>query len=214
MRARIVSLNQQIDQWLSPLRHLEGLPALALRLYLVPVFWMAGSQKLLHFSDTVAWFGNDDYGLGLPLPGLMAFLATATELGGAALLALGLATRWISVPLLITMVVAAITVHLDNGWQAIADPAAPFANEQVMQSAEKLARIKELLQEHGNYAWLTASGSVVILNNGIEFAVTYGVMLLGLMVLGGGRYFSVDYWWTLWSSQAALICRDRHGEAG
>ncbi|MFX9893337.1 DoxX family membrane protein, partial [Acinetobacter baumannii] len=62
-----------------PLRHLDGLPALALRFYLVPVFWMAGSQKLLHFSDTVAWFGDPFQGLGLPLPWLLAALATASE---------------------------------------------------------------------------------------------------------------------------------------
>jgi len=58
---------------------------------------MAGHHKLQHFSDTVAWFGNPDWGLGLPLPWLMASLATASELLGAVLLALGLATRYISI---------------------------------------------------------------------------------------------------------------------
>ncbi|PQA38040.1 DoxX family protein [Amnimonas aquatica] len=177
-----------------PLRHLDGLPALALRFYLVPVFWMAGSQKLLHFSDTVAWFGDPFQGLGLPLPWLLAALATASELGGAVLLALGLATRWISLPLLATMVVAALAVHLPNGWQAIADPSAPFANAQVLAAAERLMRIRDILQSHGDYDWLTASGPVVILNNGVEFAVTYAVMLMALVVLGGGRYTSADWW--------------------
>lgn len=188
------TLDQRLTDLLAPLRHLDGLPALALRLYLAPVFWMAGSQKFLHFADTVSWFGDPDYGLGLPLPMLMAVMATAAELGGAVLLALGLATRWISIPLLVTMLVAIFTVHIDNGWQAIADPSAPFANAQVMMSAEKLERIREILQAHGDYDWLTASGSVVILNNGIEFAVTYAVMLLALMVQGGGRYLSLDWW--------------------
>lgn len=191
-----------IDAWLSrqltPLRHLDGLPSLALRLYLVPVFWMAGSTKLVNFQDTVQWFGDVDHGLGLPLPWLMAVLATAAELAGALLLAAGLATRWICLPLLVTMAVAAITVHLDNGWQAIADPGAPFANAQVLASAERLERARELLQAHGNYDWLTASGSFVILNNGIEFAVTYAVMLLALVVLGGGRYVSLDWWLARW----------------
>jgi len=177
-----------------PLRHADGLPALALRLYLVPVFWMAGTQKLLHFQDTVDWFGDADYGLGLPFPVLMAALATAAELGGAILLALGLATRWICAPLLVTMLVAIFTVHIDNGWQAIADASAPFANAQVLASAEKLARIQDILQTHGDYDWLTSGGSIAILNNGVEFAVTYMVMLLALMVLGGGRLVSLDYW--------------------
>ena len=34
----------------------------------------------------------------------------------------------------------------------------------------------------------------MILNNGIEFAVTYFVMLLALFFIGAGKYLSVDYW--------------------
>lgn len=182
------------DAILHPLRHLDGLAPLALRLFLVPVLWMAGTHKLADFESTVAWFGNPDWGLGLPFPWLMAFLATSTELVGAVLLALGLATRWVAVPLMVTMVVAATTVHLENGWQAIADPGAPFANERVLESAERLARAKTILQEHGNYEWLTSSGNFVVLNNGIEFAATYFVMLLALFFIGGGRYVSADWW--------------------
>ena len=63
-----------------------------------------------------------------------------------------------------------------------------------MQAPEKLAAARELLQEHGNYEWLTASGKFVILNNGIEFAMTYFVMLLALFSFGGGRFVSADYW--------------------
>ena len=155
---------------------------------------MAGTNKLMHFQDTVAWFGNSDWGLGLPFPTIMATLATSAELSGAVLLAFGLFTRLISIPLIITMLVAIVTVHLPNGWQAIADPNAPFANAQVIASAEKLEKAREILENYGNYDWLTSSGSFVILNNGIEFAVTYLVMLLALIVLGGGRYISLDYW--------------------
>ncbi|QQD17392.1 DoxX family protein [Spongiibacter nanhainus] len=187
----IATINRRLAASLAPL---DGLPALALRLYLVPVMWMAGSSKLMHFQDTVNWFGNDDWGLGLPFPTLMAALATAAELGGALFLAVGLATRWIAVPLAVTMLVAALTVHWDNGWQAIADPSAPFANEQVEASAAKLEAARSILREHGHYDWLTASGNFVILNNGIEFAMTYLLMLLALIRTGGGRYVSLDYW--------------------
>lgn len=197
-RTLLKKTDDLVVRYATPLRHLDGLPALALRLYLVPVFWMAGMQKFNHFGATADWFGNPDYGLGLPFPLLLAGLATAAELAGAILLALGLATRWISIPLLVTMLVAIFAVHLENGWQAIADPSAPFANAQVMMAGEKLERIRELLQAHGNYDWLTASGPVVILNNGIEFAVTYAVMLLALMAQGGGRYVSLDYWLARW----------------
>ena len=148
-----------------------NIASLALRLYLVPIFWMAGMSKLNAFSSTVEWFGNTEWGLGLPFPYLMALLATATELIGAVLLALGLFTRLISIPLIITMLVAIFAVHWNNGWQAIADASAPFANEQVMAATDKLARARDILQTHGNYEWLTGSGKFVILNNGIEFGV-------------------------------------------
>lgn len=176
----------------------SNLASLALRLYLAPIFWMAGMSKFNAFDSTVEWFGNSDWGLGLPFPFLMAVLATAAELIGAVLLVLGLFTRLISIPLMITMLIAILCVHWDNGWQAIADANAPFANEQVLAAPEKLERARDILQTHGNYEWLTASGKFVILNNGIEFAATYFIMLLALAGLGGGRYHSLDYWLNLY----------------
>ena len=56
------------------------------------------------------------------------------------------------------------------------------------------AQIISILKEHGDYRWLTGRGSVTILNNGIEFAAIYFVMLLSLFFTGGGRYTSIDYW--------------------
>jgi putative oxidoreductase len=50
------------------------------------------------------------------------------------------------------------------------------------------------LKEHGNYGWLTGTGSITILKNGIEFAATYFIMLLALLYLGAGRFLSIDYW--------------------
>jgi uncharacterized membrane protein YphA (DoxX/SURF4 family) len=175
-------------------RRLDFIGPLLLRLYLVPVFWMAGTQKLADMDSTIAWFGNPDWGLGLPFPELLAWLAALTEAGGAILLLTGLAVRWVSLPLILTMLVAIAAVHWPYGWQAIADPSAPFANARVLESAEKLERARSILQEHGNYNWLTTSGKLVVLNNGIEFAVTYLVMLVALFFVGAGRWFSLDYW--------------------
>lgn len=172
----------------------DGLAPLLLRLYLAPVFWMAGMQKLNHFPDTVSWFRDSDYGLGLPFPWLMAALATAAELVGAVSLLLGLAVRWVSLPLMVTMLVAAFTVHWPNGWLAIADATGPFATERTMEAVERLQRAREILREHGDYGYLTEHGSLVMLNNGIEFAATYFIMLLSLFFTGAGRYVSIDYW--------------------
>ncbi len=182
------------QKFLSSLKYGEGLAPLALRLYLAPVLIQAGYNKLSNFSDTAAWFGNPDWGLGLPFPEVMAALAAGTEFFGGALLVLGLATRLVSIPLAFTMFVAAFSVHIQNGWLAIADPSSWLANENVLASAEKLQKAKEILQENGNYEWLTSSGNLVILNNGIEFAITYLFMLLALVFMGGGRYTSLDYY--------------------
>lgn len=169
------------------LQHLDWLAPLAMRLYLVPVFWMAGTQKIAGIDNTIEWFGNPEWGLGLPFPALLAYLAAYSEAIGALLLLIGLATRWISIPLMITMLVAAFAVHWDNGWAAIADSSA-------REVAVRLGAAKDILQENGNYAWLTEKGNFVILNNGIELAVTYFIMLLSLLFTGGGRYVSVDYY--------------------
>jgi len=180
----------------SRLKYLEGFAPLALRLYLVPVFWMAGTQKIAGMENTTEWFGNPDWGLGLPFPSVMAHLAAYTEAIGALLLLLGLATRWISIPLMITMLVAIFAVHWDNGWAAIADSSA-------QDVAVRLGAARDILREHGNYSWLTEKGNFVILNNGIEFGVTYLLMLFALLFTGGGRFTSVDYFLsTLWPARS------------
>ena len=163
---RLASLYYSLhDGLFGALRSLDWLAPLALRLYLVPVFWLAGIQKIRGMDNTIEWFGNPDWGLGLPWPTLLAYLAAYTEAIGALLLLLGLATRW----------------------AAIADSGA----EEI---AVRLGAARELLREHGNYAWLTEHGNLVILNNGIEFAATYFIMLLALLCLGGGRFVSADYY--------------------
>lgn len=169
---------------IGPLRHLDGLAPLALRIFLFFVFWEAGKQKISGMEGTIQWF---DVTLGLPFPWLMAHLAAYTEAIGAILLLVGLATRWITIPLMFTMFVAIFSVHWDQGWAAIASS----GSEDV---AVRLGAAKEILREHGNYSWLTAKGSFVVLNNGIEFGVTYLIMLFALFFTGGGRYTSLDYY--------------------
>jgi len=184
----------QFQQLLDKTRAFDFLGPLALRLYLVPIFWMAGTKKLADMDSIIAWFGNPDWGLGLPFPEVMAWAAAITEAGGAILLLIGFAVRWVSIPLMVTMVVAAVTVHLPNGWLAIAEGTGPFATERTIGGIERLSHAKEILQQQGNYDWLTENGSIVVLNNGIEFAATYFIMLLVLFFTGGGRFFSMDYW--------------------
>jgi uncharacterized membrane protein YphA (DoxX/SURF4 family) len=184
----------QLQALLDKTRAFDFLAPLALRLYLVPIFWMAGTSKFSAFEDTAAWFGNPDWGLGLPFPTLMTFLAASTETLGAIMLLVGLGVRWISIPLMFTMLVAIFAVHWQHGWQAIADTKFCLFNcGDAQEAALRLDKAKEILQEHGNYSWLTEQGSFVVLNNGIEFGVTYLIMLLALFFIGAGKYASLDY---------------------
>lgn len=193
-----------IQQWQYLRDHFlknESLAALALRLYLIPVFWAGGVNKLFAFKENVEWFGNDDWGLGLPMPALMVSLVIIVEILGAILFALGLFTRLIAIPLIFTMAMAIITAHWDNGWQMVANPKAPFANEQVIESTKKLAVARDILKEHGDYDELIANGKLAIFNDGSELATTYLIMLLALLCIGGGRYVSADYWLEKWAKQ-------------
>jgi len=170
------------------------------RLYLIPVFWVASNNKWNPFNSdssldsVIEWFGNADWGLGLPFPTLMAYMAWGTEYVGVILLVLGLAIRWITIPLMFTMIVAVVTVHLENGWQAAHDLMSPFASANADDALERLDRARPILREHGNYDWLTEHGNILASNNGIECPATYFIMLLALFFLGGGKFFSVDYW--------------------
>lgn len=190
----MIKFLNKLQGYLDSTQAVDFLGPLALRLYLAPILWMAGIRKLENFDSTVAWFANSEWGLGLPMPTLLAGLATGSEVLGAVFLLLGFAVRWISIPLFITMIVAAVTVHLKNGWLAISEPIGLFASDRTVAAAGRLNRAKEILQQHGDYDWLTEQGSLVILNNGVEFAVTYAIMLLILIFVGAGRYFSLDYW--------------------
>jgi len=190
---KLCSLANKAQSLLNTTRAVDFLGPLALRLYLVPIFWMAGSKKLSDIESTAAWFGNPDWGLGMPFPEFMAWAASLTEAGGAIMLFFGIAVRWISIPLMVTMVVAAVTVHLPNGWLAIAEGSGFFASDRTAGAIERLDRAKDILRENANYDWLTENGSLVILNNGIEFAATYSIMLLVLFFIGPGKA-SIDYY--------------------
>jgi putative oxidoreductase len=85
-----------------------------LRLILGITFIAHGSMKLFTFgvAGTAGFLGP----LGVPVANVMAPVLIATELGGGILLVLGLLTRYVSLPLLFTMIVAIATVHLQHGF--------------------------------------------------------------------------------------------------
>lgn len=202
-------LIKSYEKIIEKIKSLDFIGLLLLRIYLAPIFVIAGLTKLNSFSATAEWFGNSEWGLGLPMPTLMTGLVIFAELIGGWALLFGIFTRFFASVLASTMVVAGLTVHLQHGWFAIAsadsttsiavfwsklgfDMATDSLNK-ASEVANRLDKAKEILQEHGNYEWLTEMGNFVILNNGVEFAVTYLLMLLPLLFYGAGRYVSVDY---------------------
>ena len=95
----------------------QSLSLLAMRLMLAYGFYEPAVKKLSGFDNIVQWF---DTGLNLPFPYINAVLATGAEALGVVFLTLGFKTRLISIPLMVTMVVAITMVHWKNGFAASA----------------------------------------------------------------------------------------------
>jgi uncharacterized membrane protein YphA (DoxX/SURF4 family) len=183
MLAKIVKLWQTVIHGLS---YGSFLAPLSLRLLLAPTMFIAGYYKFLYFGSTVGYF-RDTYGITFA-PEVMTFLATSAEMVGGILLLLGIGVRFVSIPLMITMIVAAFMVHWQNGWFALADKTFCLFNCSSLDgSIARKDKAIEILQANGNYEWLTATGKFTIINNGIEFAAIYFFILLALFFMGPGR---------------------------
>jgi len=183
-----------LQNLLDSTRAVDFLAPLALRLFLAPVFILAGSNKLGHAQQLAPYFES----LGIPAPELMVYVAGLTELAGGLGLLAGLAVRWLSIPLMFTMVVAAATAHWENGWHVLPETELTmpweWRTDIIEEASIRRQKAQDILREHGNYRWLTEHGGITVLKNGIEFAATYFIMLLVLYFSGGGRYVSLDYW--------------------
>lgn len=184
----------RLQDLLDMTRGIDFLGPLALRIYLGPIFILAGMNKLGNAENVASYFGF----LGIPAPELMVYVAGLSELVGGIFLLVGLAVRWMVIPLMVTMVVAAVTAHWENGWHVLPETELTMPWEWrpdlIEDAVERRARARSILREHGNYQWLTGAGSITILKNGIEFAATYFAMLLALLFTGAGRWVSVDHW--------------------
>jgi putative oxidoreductase len=97
---------------LSPLARLSGLVPPIVRLIVGVIMAVHGWQKL---TGGPANFAAGLEQLGVPAPGLMAWVVTFTELGGGLLLILGLLTRLAALALTVNLSVAILLVKLDVG---------------------------------------------------------------------------------------------------
>src|SRR5690242_10715746 len=91
---------------------------LILRLYFGIAFMLAGFGKL----QDMAKFIDTLISLNVPSPQNAAWAAALSETIGGFLLAIGFLSRIAAVPLIIVMVVAYITVHIEAVYQFIHDP--------------------------------------------------------------------------------------------
>jgi len=96
------------------LTHFQSASLLLARLAVAYGFYEPAVTKWKDIDGIATWFGS----MGIPFPTLNAYMAASTEVLGVVLLTLGLFTRLISIPLMVVMVVAIMTVHLGNGFSA------------------------------------------------------------------------------------------------
>ncbi len=108
------SIISKYNNMTASLSKVRDLPLLMIRWVLAIGFFTPAMMKLQDIGAIAGWFESMNY----PAPLLSAYLATFTEAAGVVLLALGLGTRIISIPLMFTMLVAIFTVHFSNGFAA------------------------------------------------------------------------------------------------
>jgi len=96
------------------LTHFQSLSLLLARLAVAYGFLEPALMKWKDIDGIATWFGT----MGIPFPTLNAYMSATTEILGVVLLTLGLFTRLISIPLIVVMIVAIVTVHLAHGFSA------------------------------------------------------------------------------------------------
>ncbi len=94
--------------------YLKSPALLFARLAVAYGFYEPAMMKWSDIHAIADWFASMNY----PLPLFNAYAAATTEISGVVLLTLGLFTRLISIPLIVVMIVAILTVHLPHGFQA------------------------------------------------------------------------------------------------
>jgi putative oxidoreductase len=91
---------------------------LAIRLFWGWQFFLTGKGKLTDLAKPTQFFES----LGIPFPHAQAILAGCTECFGGLLLLVGLASRLISLPLMILLTVAYLTADIDRVRAIFSDP--------------------------------------------------------------------------------------------
>lgn len=91
---------------------------LIVRLYWGWQFFLTGKGKLLNLERTSNFFSS----LNIPMPTVSALLNSSLECVGGLLLVVGLASRLISIPLALSMVIAYLTADFEKVQAIFSDP--------------------------------------------------------------------------------------------
>jgi uncharacterized membrane protein YphA (DoxX/SURF4 family) len=162
------------------LRGLDFLAPLALRLYLAPMFWVSGANKLGLFSSSdFVWYNpltwvnmeavqtaSSHFSAAIFSDFAAGFLTVSIasiEVIAAILLILGFAVRWITLPLLFIVAIV--------GYATLGD--------------------QSLLQIGSQF--LATHGYTTIASNSLEVTVAHLIMLFSLFFMGAGRFLSLDW---------------------
>src|SRR5579859_4455908 len=91
---------------------LAGAAALLLRIAMGILFYAHAWLKIFVFKPA----GAAKYFESLGVPGFLAYLTMAAEVGGGTLLLLGIETRWVALLLVPLIAGTIVLVHGKNGW--------------------------------------------------------------------------------------------------
>jgi putative oxidoreductase len=97
--------------------YFQSFSLLFVRLVLAYGFYEPALTKWNNFDATTEWFTS----LGIPFASLATLLTASIEIIGVVFLVLGLFTRLISLPLMVILLVATLTVHLSNGFSVLSN---------------------------------------------------------------------------------------------
>jgi putative oxidoreductase len=115
----MIALWRKLDRWLIALGNALRSPVLlAIRLFWGWQFFLTGKGKFADLAKPTQYFES----LGIPFPHAQAILAASLECVGGFLLLIGLASRLISIPLMILLTVAYCTADIDRVRAIFSDP--------------------------------------------------------------------------------------------
>jgi putative oxidoreductase len=108
MKSQLIQIAMQYTNYYYRLRTLgQDLLLLVMRLYWGWSFFQTGKGKLINFERTTKFFRS----LDIPFPEINVAMAASTEMIGGLLLVVGLGSKIVPIPLIVTMLVAYATAH-------------------------------------------------------------------------------------------------------